>query len=127
MQPAEAPGKCWLIYIAPCRATAYSLARSQNLATASGNTRIAPLRMGNCFGLFSLCTKPLADDGPGGPPGEPQKLEVSPVEDEDDVKKPTPTPTPTPPASESNVLLRVSSQPLSDASGAAPALTTSRS
>nr|TKW32573.1 hypothetical protein SEVIR_2G176350v2 [Setaria viridis] len=83
--------------------------------------------MGNCFGLFSATPKPPAD-GAGDPPTkeepsskEPPKSGVSPVGEEEVVKKPL-----TPP-SEHNGLPRVSSRPPSDAVGEAPARTASRS
>ncbi|CAN6181902.1 unnamed protein product [Urochloa humidicola] len=87
--------------------------------------------MGNCFGLFSRGTtspKPPADDGAGGddrstekaPSSEAQPTSgVSPVGDEEDVKKSS-----TPP-SENNGLPRVSSHPPSDVAGATPLRTAS--
>ena len=130
-QPASTLQKCWLIYSTLQGKCADSLgAKTYPLLREILHTCVAPLRMGNCFGLLSRGTKPPSD-GPGGPPGEgappppPQKPEVFSVEVEDDDAKKLP------PAPENNGLPRVSSRPPPDeavgAAAAAPARTTSRS
>ncbi|CAL5088996.1 unnamed protein product [Urochloa decumbens] len=86
--------------------------------------------MGNCFGLFSRgTTSPKPPDADGATSDRPiEKVPssagqpnygVSPVGDEEDMKKPS-----TPP-SENNGLPRVSSRPPSDVAGATPVRTTS--